>query len=94
MVPSPFLQFPRRQLPLVLQAATEKQIAKSKKANRYLFTGYLSPRIFGAVCSFTVSLPIEVGLDTQGFGRGIAILLPLADLTYDILARRPDYHLL
>jgi len=61
MVPSPFLQFPRRQLPLVLHAATEKQIAKRKKANRYLFTGYLSPWIFGAVRSFTVKPPMEVG---------------------------------
>jgi hypothetical protein len=45
----------------VLQAATEKKIAKRKKANRYLFTGYLSPQICGAVCSFTVKLPLEVG---------------------------------
>jgi hypothetical protein len=43
MVPSPFLQFPRTQLPLVLQAVTGKQVAKRKKANRYLFTGYLPP---------------------------------------------------
>jgi len=61
MVPSPFLQFPLTQLPLVLHAATEKKITRRKKANRYLFTGYLSPRIFGAFCSFTVKLPMEVG---------------------------------
>jgi len=45
----------------VLHAATEKEITRRKKANRYLFTGYLSPRIFGAFCSFTVKLPMEVG---------------------------------
>jgi len=61
MVPSPFLQFPRTQRPLVLHAVAEKQIANRKKANRYLFTGYLSTQILGAVCSFTVKLPYEVG---------------------------------
>jgi len=60
-VPSPFLQFPRTQLPLVLHAAAEKQIAKRKKADRYLFTGDLSAQILGAFCSFTVKLPHEVG---------------------------------
>jgi hypothetical protein len=61
MVPSPFLQFPRRQIPLVPHAATERQIAKRKKAKRYLFSGYLSPQICGAVSSFTVKLPMQVG---------------------------------
>jgi hypothetical protein len=45
----------------VLQAAAEKQIAKKKRANRYLFTGYLPPEIFGAFSILTVKLPLEVG---------------------------------
>jgi hypothetical protein len=45
----------------VLHAAAEKQIAKRKKADRYLFTGDLSAQILGAFCSFTIKLPHEVG---------------------------------
>jgi hypothetical protein len=40
----------------VLHAAAEKPIAKRKKANRYLFTGYLSTQILGAFCRVTVKL--------------------------------------
>jgi hypothetical protein len=40
----------------VLHAAAGKQIAKRKKVNRYLFTGYLCTQILGAFCSFTVNL--------------------------------------
>ena len=73
-MPSPFLQFPLRQLPLVLHAATEKQITTRKRAHRYL-----SLFILGTVRSFTVKLPKEVGKDVKGFRRGIAIQRPLAD---------------
>jgi hypothetical protein len=77
----------------VLHAVAEKQIAKRKKANRYFFTGYLSTQILGVFCSFTVTLPYEVGKGTQEFGGRIVIQQPLADLNCDILGWRPDYRL-